>query len=71
LPLVTALYWLLPFSAQNLFLLAASYFFLGFIHPWFVLLILAVSTVNYLAGRAMERWPQRKKTSLLAALSVS
>ena len=71
LPTVVAVYWLLPFRFQNIFLLAASYFFLGFVHPWFTLLILGVSTVNYLAAHAMLRWPHRKKTALVLAVSIS
>ena len=68
---VVAVYWLLPFRFQNIFLLAASYFFLGFVHPWFTLLILGVSTVNYLAALAMERWPRQRKTALLLAVAIS
>ena len=56
---------------QNRFLLAASYFFLGFIHPWFVVLISAISSINYLAAYAMTRWPHRKKSALVTAVCVS
>ncbi len=69
LPSVLAVYWLLPTRRwQNIFLLAASYFFLGFVQPWFSLLILAVSSVNYLAGLAMAHWPERRRPILVAAL---
>ncbi len=69
LPMVFAVYWLLPTRMwQNVFLLAASYFFLGFVQPWFALLILAVSSVNYLAGLAMQRWPRQKRLVLVSAL---
>ncbi len=71
LPLVFIVYWLLPRWWQNIFLLAASYFFLGFIHPWFTFLIFSVSAVNYLAALGMKRWPHRKKTHLLLALIFS
>ena len=44
LAVVVAAYWRLPHRAQNLFLLAASYLFYGYVHPWFLILI-AISTV--------------------------
>ena len=34
-----AIYWGLPQRAQNVLLLAASYVFYGWVHPWFLLLI--------------------------------
>ncbi len=71
LPVVFTIYWMLPYWWQNIFLLTVSYFFLGFIHPWFTLLIFSVSAVNFLAALAMERWPQRKKTSLVLTLIFS
>jgi len=71
LPVVVLVYWMLPFRLQNWFLLAASYFFLGFIHPWFVALISAISAINYLAALVMKRWPHRKKSALVTAVCVS
>ncbi|GAB4332514.1 MAG: MBOAT family protein [Desulfobulbaceae bacterium] len=64
-------YWLLPRRGQNIFLLAASYFFLCYVHPWFGLLIFGVSLVNYASGLAMAKWPARKKIFLLLALALS
>jgi len=71
LPVVFIIYWLLPHRRQNAFLLAASYFFLGFIHPWFALLIFFISSANYFAARAMQWWPMRKKIILVLDLVVS
>lgn len=71
LPVVFAIYWLLPHRWQNVFLLVSSYFFLGFIHPWFASLIFSVSLANYLAGRALRRWPEQRKLVLLLALAFS
>jgi D-alanyl-lipoteichoic acid acyltransferase DltB (MBOAT superfamily) len=68
--LVTLLvYWQLPHRAQNLFLLVASYFFYGYVHPWFLILLLASTVVDYSAGVAMARWPERKR--LLLGLSLA
>lgn len=69
--IVLTVYWLLPHRGQNVFLLAASYFFYGYVHPWFLALILAATGVNYLAALAIERWRWRGKLILAAALAVS
>lgn len=71
LPAVFTVYWLLPRRWQNGFLLAVSYFFLGFIHPWFTFLIFSVSSANYLAGRALDRWPKGRRMILFLALVFS
>lgn len=71
LGLVLAAYWLLPRRWQNLLLLGASYFFYGYVHPWFLALILGTTTANYLCGLAQARFPDRKKAILIAGLAVS
>lgn len=63
LALVLTLYWQLPHRWQNLLLLAASYLFYGYIHPWFLALIFGTTAANYLCGLAMARYPQRKSPS--------
>jgi alginate O-acetyltransferase complex protein AlgI len=61
---VTAVYWMLPHRAQNLLLLLASYFFYGYIHPWFLILIASSTVVDYCAARGMEAWPHDRKRFL-------
>src|SRR5438552_2531882 len=39
----------------NAFLLLASYIFYGWWNPWFILLMLAVTVVNYLCGLVIGR----------------
>jgi D-alanyl-lipoteichoic acid acyltransferase DltB (MBOAT superfamily) len=70
-PVVLGVYWLLPHRAQNVLLLLASYLFYGFIHPWFVGIMLVSTTVDYWAGRRMEDDPPRKKWYLAASLGVN
>jgi alginate O-acetyltransferase complex protein AlgI len=65
---VVALYWRLPQRGQNVLLLVASYVFYGYIHPWFLILIATSTTIDYVAARGMETWPQYRKRFL--ALSV-
>ena len=63
--IVVTIYWRLPHRAQNLLLLAASYLFYGWVHPWFVAIMLASTTVDYWAGQRMEDDPARKRRYLI------
>jgi D-alanyl-lipoteichoic acid acyltransferase DltB (MBOAT superfamily) len=65
---VTAIYWLLPHRGQNLLLLVTSYFFYGYVHPWFLLLIATSTVIDYCAARGMEAWPRHRRQFM--ALSV-
>jgi len=69
---VLALYWALRDRVwQNRLLLLASYVFYGWVHPPLVLLLGGITGLNYLAGRGMERWPQRKDGILALAVVLS
>jgi D-alanyl-lipoteichoic acid acyltransferase DltB (MBOAT superfamily) len=68
---VVSIYWRLSHRWQNVFLLAASYVFYGWVHPWFVILMLASTTVDYWAGQRMEDDPSHKKRYLYASLLVN
>ncbi|MBN1337437.1 MAG: MBOAT family protein, partial [Deltaproteobacteria bacterium] len=57
------------FRAQNVVLLLASLVFYGWVHPWFLALLLFTATLDYLSGRAMARWPARKRWFLAASLT--
>ena len=61
---VLAIYWTLNRKYQVLFLIAASYFFYGYIHPWFLYLILISTLVDYTCGLAMGRFPDKKQLAL-------
>ena len=69
--IVVTIYWRLPHRGQNLLLLGASYLFYGWIHPWFVLIMLASTTVDYWAGQRMEDDRARKRRYLAASLVVN
>jgi D-alanyl-lipoteichoic acid acyltransferase DltB (MBOAT superfamily) len=59
-----AAYWMLPQRAQNLLLFGGSYFFYGYVHPWFLVLIATSTVVDYFAARGMEAYPARRKQFL-------
>ncbi len=69
--IVVSIYWRLPHRGQNVLLLGASYLFYGWVHPWFVLIMLASTTVDYWAGQRMEDDPARKRAYLAASLGVN
>jgi D-alanyl-lipoteichoic acid acyltransferase DltB (MBOAT superfamily) len=66
--LVVAIYWRLRQRAQNALLLVASYFFYGYVHPWFLILIGASTAIDYLSARGMERWPERRRWFMAASI---
>ena len=64
-----AVYWALPQRPQNILLLAGSYFFYGYVHPWFLILIASSTIIDYASARGMEQWPERKR--LFMGLSIA
>ncbi len=50
LPLSLVLYYLAPQRGRHLLLTVLSYIFYGWVNPWFVVLMFASSTVDYIAG---------------------
>lgn len=65
-------YWSLPGRrAQNVFLLVASYVFYGWLSPRLCLLLAAVTLGNYVAGRAIGRFPARRSWILGVAVGAS
>ncbi|MBF0588981.1 MAG: MBOAT family protein [Magnetococcales bacterium] len=68
---VLLVYWALPRREQNLLLLAASYLFYGWVHAWFLWLILCSTVTDYLCGLGMARYPQKKKALLLVSLAMN
>lgn len=69
--IVFTAYWRLPHRAQNRLLLVASYVFYGWVHPWFLGLILFSTTVDYWAARWMEDDPARRRIYLGASLAAN
>ncbi len=65
---VLAAYWLLPLRPQNALLLGASYFFYGYVHPWYCLLIAATTLIDYTCARALTAIPEKRKRFLALSL---
>jgi D-alanyl-lipoteichoic acid acyltransferase DltB (MBOAT superfamily) len=68
---VLATYWLLPRRPQNLLLLAASYLFYGYVHPWFLLLILFSTAASYACARGIAELPGRRRLFLWTGVAAN
>jgi len=76
LPLVLAGYYALPPSTtwRNAWLLVTSYIFYGWWNPWFILLMLGITTINYLCSLLIARpdaTARQRRWSLTAAVVLS
>ncbi len=70
-PAAAILYWILPAWAKKPWLLAASYFYYMFRHPWYGILLAFCTLVTFAAGRSMEERGQEKKKILVIALVLT
>jgi alginate O-acetyltransferase complex protein AlgI len=68
LPIVVALYWASPKRFRVPILLIASYIFYMSWRPAFILLILALTIINYFFGLQIAKVQARKKAWLIAAI---
>jgi alginate O-acetyltransferase complex protein AlgI len=71
LPLVVALYWALPRRGQNILLVAASYVFYGWEHPWFLIPLWGSTLVDYSCARAMEHTRKYRRLFLVVSILAS
>jgi len=68
---VLAAYWWLPERRRNALLLVASYVFYGYVHPWFVGLILFTTVIDFWAARGIEEWPGGRRFMLGLSLGAN
>ncbi len=70
---VLAFYFWLPGRGQNGFLVLASYVFYGWVHPWYVVLIVSVTLMDWICANGMEdsSTPQRKRAFFITAITVN
>ena len=68
LPLALLGYYAAPKKLRHLVLTIFSYIFYGWANPWFCLLMLFNTSVDYTNGRLMQAYPARKK--LFVTLSI-
>jgi len=68
---VICVYWTLNLRLQNILLLLASYFFYGYVHAWYCLLIATTTVVDYCCARAITSRPDRKRFFLTISLATN
>ena len=70
LPVVFTAYWLIPAKHRNLFLLIASYYFYFSYNPWFLLLLIGTSGLDFYLAKAISKTEQLAKRKTLLILSI-
>ncbi len=64
------LYWLLPAKWRNLFLLLASYYFYFSYNPWFLLLLIGTSGLDYYLAKIISQTEDQIKRKVYLVLSL-
>ncbi|MBM4020259.1 MAG: MBOAT family protein, partial [Planctomycetes bacterium] len=65
------LYWAAPWRrVQNGLLLAASWFFCGYVHPWFCIPLAATAALDYGCALGMRRNPSRRRALLVTSVAA-
>lgn len=59
LPTVIGIYYVLPNRLRNLFLLAASFVFYGWGHPYYLLLLLYLTLIGFYSARWIKYYPTK------------
>jgi alginate O-acetyltransferase complex protein AlgI len=70
LPAVLLIYYLLPSRWRNLFLTLASYVFYGWWEPWFVILMLISTVLDFFCGKLISA-PGASRSRRLAGLLIA
>ncbi|MBI3519137.1 MAG: MBOAT family protein [Bacteroidetes bacterium] len=70
LPIVFSAYWLIPAKHRNLFLLIASYYFYFSYNPWFLLLLIGTSGLDFYLARAISKTEEQVKRKALLVFSI-
>jgi len=70
LPIAFSIYWIIPTKYRNYFLLLASYYFYYSYNPWFLLLLIGTSGLDYFIARKISNSndQQQKKALLMVSL---
>lgn len=70
LPVVFSAYWLIPAKHRNLFLLIASYYFYFSYNPWFLLLLIGTSGLDFYLAKAISNTQKQTKRKALLIISI-
>jgi alginate O-acetyltransferase complex protein AlgI len=70
LPIVFSIYWIIPGKYRNYFLLLASYYFYYSYNPWFLLLLIGTSGLDYFIAKKISNSNDHKKKKTLLMISL-
>lgn len=70
LPCVFAIYWFLAPKWRNLFLLGASYYFYFSYNPWFLLLLIGTSALDFYVAKLISASEHPTRRKALLAFSI-
>lgn len=70
LPAVIILYYVIPHKFRWVLLLIASYFFYMYWNPYYIVLIVLSTAVDYIAGIYIEKYEEKKKKRLFLFASL-
>ena len=71
LPCVFTIYWLIKPSWRNVFLLVASYYFYFSYNPWFLLLLIGTSALDFYVARLISASEQAARRKALVVFSIA
>ena len=71
LPLILALYFVMPQRGRNLLLLAASLLFYAWGEGFYVAIMLVSIAMNYVAGRAVDRWREVSAGKVILLIAIA
>lgn len=70
LPIVFSAYWIIPAKHRNLFLLISSYYFYFSYNPWFLLLLIGTSGLDFYLAKTISNTQELSKRKILLILSI-
>lgn len=71
LPCVFTIYWLIKPTWRNVFLLGASYYFYFSYNPWFLLLLVGTSALDFYVARLISASEQATRRKALVVFSIA
>lgn len=71
LPCVFTIYWLLDPKWRNIFLLGASYYFYFSYNPWFLLLLIGTSALDFYVARLISASERQARRKALVVFSIT
>jgi alginate O-acetyltransferase complex protein AlgI len=71
LPIVFIGFWLIPLKFRNFFLLIASYFFYFSYNPWFLLLLIGTSVIDFKIASLISNNENKKHRKLYLIISIT